>query len=260
MSDHTHVFAGAGIDRLSEQRGDAAWLADLAKRADARSMLFVDYAALVRRTGEASAVLFTLHPDQIAAFARAVRQEPLLLGFDEDEAPIFAQMLQEPALPEGVEAIDARTLAVQGLLPAQDLGRVGHARSLLDWHAHHAYCANCGAASTIVDGGVRRQCPACGREHFPRVDPVVIMLITHGDTCLLGNHMRSNETMYSTLAGFVEPGESIEEAVRREIFEEAGVRVGVGHYHSSQPWPFPSSLMIGCTGRDADPHIKCDER
>ena len=133
-------------------------------------------------------------------------------------------------------------------LTAGDAGTAAAAKGILGWHATHGFCASCGARSEVADAGWRRACPACGAQHFPRTDPVVIMLILHGNAVLLGRSAAWPPGMYSLLAGFMEPGESIEAAVRREVLEEAGVPVGEVDYLSSQPWPFPSSLMIGCRG------------
>lgn len=131
-------------------------------------------------------------------------------------------------------------------LPAGDLATYGGARSLVDWHARHRFCAQCGAGTVIAKGGWQRDCPACGAQHFPRTDPVTIMLVEHGGRLLLGRQPRFPPRRFSALAGFVEPGETIEEAVAREVLEEAGVRVRDVRYIASQPWPFPSQLMIGC--------------
>jgi NAD+ diphosphatase len=133
-------------------------------------------------------------------------------------------------------------------LPADDLAIFGAARSVLDWHARHRFCARCGQPTRLAKGGWQRDCPACKAQHFPRVDPVAIMLVECDGRLLLGRQARFPPGSYSALAGFVEPGETIEEAVRREVFEEAGVRVGEVRYVASQPWPFPSQLMIGCLG------------
>src|SRR5262249_43323174 len=141
--------------------------------------------------------------------------------------------------------MDLRAVAAQGLATDGDLDPLAEAKSLLSWHSRHRFCANCGASTEIIDAGWRRDCPACGTQHFPRTDPVVIMLTVHGDECLLGRSGRFPPTMWSCLAGFIEPGETIEEAVRRETFEEAGIVCGDVRYFRSQPWPFPSSLMIG---------------
>jgi NAD+ diphosphatase len=131
-------------------------------------------------------------------------------------------------------------------------------RAVLHWHQSHGFCAACGAASQVVKAGWQRQCPACGTQHFPRTDPVVIMLVTHGNQLLLGRNAAWPEGMYSLLAGFVEPGETLEAAVRREVFEEAGVPVGAVTYLASQPWPFPASLMLGAHGLALDRAITLD--
>jgi len=131
-------------------------------------------------------------------------------------------------------------------LPAEELALYGGARSLLDWHARHRFCAKCGQPTTLAKGGWQRDCGFCGAQHFPRTDPVAIMLVEHEGSLLLGRQERYPPRSYSALAGFIEPGESIEEGVAREVFEEAGVRVGEVRYIASQPWPFPSQLMIGC--------------
>ena len=133
-----------------------------------------------------------------------------------------------------------------GLLPSGDAAILAHARGLMHWRTHHRFCANCGAEAEPRSAGNTTLCPACGTQHFPRTDPAVIMLVMRGDRALLGHSPRFPiVNMYSTLAGFVEPGESLEEAVTREVFEETGIRVGRVHYHSSQPWPFPASIMLG---------------
>ena len=147
-------------------------------------------------------------------------------------------------------------------LQAGDLALYGGARSLVDWHARHRFCAQCGQQTVIAKGGWQRDCPACGASHFPRVDPVSIMLVEHGEggdrRLLLGRQARFPARSYSALAGFVEPGETLEEAVAREVFEEAGVRVERVRYLASQPWPFPSQLMLGCIGYAADDRLTID--
>jgi NAD+ diphosphatase len=144
------------------------------------------------------------------------------------------------------------------LLSPPDLAIYGGARSLVDWHARHRFCARCGGTTKPVKGGWQRHCDNCGADHFPRTDPVTIMLVEHEDRLLLGRQPRFPPKMYSALAGFVEPGETIEEAVAREIHEEAGVRVRDVRYIASQPWPFPSQLMIGCTSVADDPELTID--
>ena len=138
------------------------------------------------------------------------------------------------------------------------LFRSGGARALVDWHARHRFCARCGAGTVLAKGGWQRNCGSCKAEHFPRVDPVTIMLVEHDNSILLGRQPRFPEGNYSALAGFVEPGETIEEAVAREVFEEAGVRVRDVTYVMCQPWPFPSSLMIGCHAFADDPAVTVD--
>jgi NAD+ diphosphatase len=135
--------------------------------------------------------------------------------------------------------------AVSGLLPPGEASVLAHARGLMHWRVKHRFCGVCGAPCEPRSAGHVMACTACNAQHFPRTDPAVIMLVVRGEYCLLGNAPRFANAMYSTLAGFVEPGESLEEAVRREVQEEVGVTVGAVHYHSSQPWPFPSSLMVG---------------
>ena len=153
---------------------------------------------------------------------------------------------------------DARRAAM-GLATAET-GILAQARSQLDWHRRHQFCSVCGERTQAFKGGHVRRCAACAAEHFPRTDPVAIMLITDGERCLLGQSAGrlARTGLYSALAGFIDQGESIEEAVRREVMEEAGIRVGTVKYHSSQPWPFPSSLMIGCHGRAKSTDIVID--
>jgi NAD+ diphosphatase len=178
--------------------------------------------------------------------------EQVLLGLLQDRpvvatlaAPEAAELFQDDSV---LTVADLRSIAVRGLVPAEELGLLAMAKSMLDWHRRHRFCANCGAPTEASQAGFRRDCPACAAQHFPRTDPVVIMLVTYGDRCLMGRQPRFPEKMYSCLAGFLEPGETIEDAVRRETFEEAGIRVGAVRYLASQPWPFPSNIMIGCIG------------
>jgi NAD+ diphosphatase len=145
--------------------------------------------------------------------------------------------------------VDLRSLAMQGIMSPEELSLCGQARALAQWHENARCCGHCGGTTLVKDGGWRRKCWACGLEWFPRTDPVVIMLVTDGPRCLLAHEQRFADKMFSTLAGFIEPGEDIEHAVRREVMEETGVRVGEVQFHSSQPWPFPHSLMLGCIGR-----------
>jgi NAD+ diphosphatase len=148
--------------------------------------------------------------------------------------------------------------AVMAQLTPRDAELAATAKAVLGWHASHGFCATCGARSEVAQAGWRRDCPACGTQHFPRTDPVVIMLVTRGDRVLLGRSPGWPEGMASLLAGFVEPGETVEAAVRREVREEAGVEVGRVGYLASQPWPFPASLMLGCRGEALSEAIRRD--
>lgn len=192
--------------------------------------------------------------------------ESVILGTRNGRPVVAAQFGQDlaeglaergPGEP-GLRVVDLRTIAVEGLVPEGELGTLAQAKSLLSWHSRHRFCANCGAATRPATGGLRRDCPACGTQHFPRTDPVAIMLVTRGDRCLLGRQTRFVAGSYSCLAGFVSPGETIEDAVRREVMEEAGIRVGEVAYVASQPWPFPSSLMIGCFGEALSEAVTID--
>ena len=173
--------------------------------------------------------------------------ELCFLGMREGKAH-FAAVPGEGAT--GPAYANPRAWQAMTMLGAEDLAIYGGARSLVDWHARHRFCARCGTTTRIAKGGWQRHCPedagGCGADHFPRTDPVTIMLVEHEDNLLLGRQPRFPERMFSALAGFVEPGETIEEAVAREVQEEAGVRVRDVTYVASQPWPFPSQLMIGC--------------
>jgi NAD+ diphosphatase len=189
-----------------------------------------------------------------------------LLGLTPDGAPIFVALLADEAVEqrsdlsdgfvdrrilvvpgrEDLKLVDLRSIAVGGLVPHDQAAMLAAAKALMHWHARHRFCSNCGAADEVAMAGWRRDCKACKATHFPRTDPVVIMLAVDGGACLLGRQPRFPKGMYSALAGFVEPGETIEAAVRREIREEAAVTCRAVRYFASQPWPFPASLMIGC--------------
>jgi NAD+ diphosphatase len=167
----------------------------------------------------------------------------ILLGIEDDGAALFAvdaARLDQPPDTEAIGLRDAGALLSQG-----DGGLIAQATGLVNWHRRHPRCSVCGEPTRMAEGGYLRVCPNCGAQHHPRTDPVVIMLVTDGDRALLGRQARWPKGRYSALAGFVEPGESLEEAVAREVREEAGVEIAAAHYDSSQPWPFPSSLMLG---------------
>jgi NAD+ diphosphatase len=241
-SSHRNAFSGNPIERWSEVRGEEA-LAKAFVSEDAAIYLFTEDRALVRFNGEQPIARFLSHETQTLGLDR---ESLILLGVVEDRPRLAGHIASADALPDDVKAIDLRSLAIQGLLDPADLASLAQARSYLHWHAANRFCGLCGGPLRLKGGGVGRTCPACAVEIFPRVDPVVIMLAIDGERCLLGRQARFAPGMYSALAGFLEPGETIEEAVRREVKEESGITIGRVAYHSSQAWPFPSSLMIGC--------------
>jgi NAD+ diphosphatase len=237
-----HAFSGSGIERWSEARGDLDFAPALADES-AAVYLLVEDRALVHVNGEHLSAGFA--PDR--ARALGLEAETLIMLGIVGGGPRFAGHVRpEVALPDDIKAIDLRSLAIQGALDQADLAALAQARSYLYWHATNRFCGRCGGVLEMKGGGTSRTCPSCNVDIFPRVDPVVIMLAIDGERCLLGRQARFAPGMYSALAGFLEPGETIEEAVRREVKEESGILVGRVAYHSSQPWPFPSSLMIGC--------------
>lgn len=248
-----NVFAALALDRASERRDDAEWLA---QRALAQSARFV----LLRNDGRALVDadvrgLRRLDPGERADLLADA--EATFLG-SADDGEHFALSVDDAAAERIAAALGARFLDLRsaGLkLPGFDAGLFAYARALAHWRARHGFCSACGARNEFLSAGHRARCTACGTEHFPRTDPAVIMLVTWRDACLLGRQASWPDGRWSTLAGFVEPGETLEDAVRREVREEAGVRVGDCDYHSSQPWPFPASLMLGFTARAEDPHI-----
>jgi NAD+ diphosphatase len=226
-------FSGNPLDRASYGRTDPAWLA--AQFAAGLFLPFWQNRPFV--AGDRAGFLSWREEWE--------GQSCIFLGLDGTQ-PLFAIDLagdSEPALGEGGFQ-EMRPAAF--LLPARDTAITGQAKALLDWHKRHGFCANCGHATHFADGGYRRQCPNCGADHFPRTDPVVIMLPIFENECLVGRNLRFPPQLFSAFAGFVEPGESMEEAVRRELSEEVNLKVGTVSYYATQPWPFPSSLMLGC--------------
>ena len=241
-TSHHNGFSGNTLVRGSETRSPTC-LEDADADPRARRYLFLGDKLLLRRGGDTSDPLFD------AAAAGALRAEAaslILLGEAPDGPRLAADVDAATPLPETVEAVDLRSLAVQDLLPAEHLGAVAQARAYLHWHRANRHCGRCGAVLEKRGGGVSRHCAPCEATHFPRVDPVVIMLAIEEDRCLLGRQARFAPGIYSALAGYLEPGETIEDAVRRETAEESGIRIGRVAYHSSQAWPFPASLMLGC--------------
>ncbi len=239
---HFVGFAGNRINRHSEKRNDDVVAAALAN-ANARILLTGQGQVLVMG-GDMGTALFSL---QDATALLPAPDKTIYLGM-QDDMPILASAsgFDFAALPETIKAFDYRSVYTQGLIPPDQLGAMAQAVSLLTWHENHKFCGRCGTETVMRDGGYRRTCPNCEAQHFPRTDPVAIMMVVHEDKCLLARGAHFGPGMYSCLAGFIEPGETIENAVRRETFEETNLPVGRVLYHASQPWPFPYSLMIGC--------------
>ena len=248
MLDRSHQtgFALNTLDRMANQREDAAFIADLRARETARYIVFSGEIPALKLNDETHDALFTA--DEAKTVGKPTHK--VFLGCHGDR-PLFGVLIEASAHDNSQDRgdlsfMDLRTIAIQGLVTPEIVGALSQAKSLLYWHKHNAFCANCGEPTRASVGGSRRECEACGRHHFPRLEPVVIMLVTDGTHCLLGRQEHFPAKMYSCLAGFAEVGETLEDAVRREVMEEAGVKVGRVDYHASQPWPFPSSLMIGC--------------
>lgn len=249
VSDVIPGFTGGTLDRADALRHDADALA--AARGDWRARLLVLDGLMPAVTDEGRLEWTSLAhlPDNA---------EPILLGLDESGRPHFTALLAGMRVDTAPAMRSPALMAVLGSLAPGEAATYAAARSVIDWHVRHGFCAKCGSATAVFRGGWARKCPACGAEHFPRVDPVVIMIAEHDGRALLGRGKGWPPGRYSALAGFLEPGESIEEAVAREIAEEAGVRVGRVRYIASQPWPFPSSLMIACVAEAEDDAITLD--
>lgn len=248
-------FSGNRIDRRSENRPD-----DCVKQALAdprtRLMILCDGRLCLKPEGESCDPWF--RPGASSTLQVSL-EKAILLGSD-DDGPVLAAPAAIAAedMPASIKAIDYRSVYTQGLIDEAALGALAQAAALLAWNESHRFCSRCGQPSEMKAGGYRRHCPACGADHFPRTDPVAIMLAATDEKCLLGRSPRFAPGMYSCLAGFIEPGETIENAVRRETFEESGIRLGRVVYHASQPWPFPYSLMIGCYGEPLNEDIRPD--
>ena len=266
LTAFTNTFAGNPLDRASYRRTDEAWLAEQLAAPDSLAIAVWNGKPLVETAKGGGTQIAYL----AARMARELAGGPerlLFMGLWKKTA-VFAVDLEGGPDPadgplEGLGRFeDLRAIALT--LPASDAAILATAKSMFEWRRKHRHCAACGEITETAEGGWKRVCPACRVQHFPRTDPVVIVLAVKGERCLLGRQAAWPKGMYSALAGFLEAGESIEEACARELFEEAAVRVTAVRYHSTQPWPYPSSLMIGLIAQvetdDAVPdNIEIDE-
>ena len=258
-------FTGNPLDRASEKRTDSEWIE--ARHRDPSSLVLPLWRLEPFLRGSPA----SSNPTTELGLLRPGIAEPMadsgapciFLGLDGERA-LFAVDISAAGDPANEGPLaglgyfrDARTAAQ--IVSIKESAILGQAKALIDWHQRHGFCPRCGAPTKIMDAGYRRLCERCKAEHFPRVDPVVIMLATDGEACLVGRGKQFPPGMFSALAGFIEPGETIEEAVRRELMEEASARVGEVTYHAAQPWPFPSSLMIGCFAKAESRTVKADE-
>jgi NAD+ diphosphatase len=252
------AFVSDILDRAAYLRNDDAKLMALESHRDTRAFVVYRDSLVLKQDPDGPRALLGI--DEALKFG--ANPGTIFLGL-RDGAAVFGMGISAPAveslLPrKDVAVSELRGMAMQGVVPPNQLSAIAMAKSLVNWHQRHGYCANCGTRTAMKEGGWKRDCPNCKAEHFPRTDPVVIMLVTSGDKALLGRQKQFLPGMYSCLAGFVEAAETIEDAVRREIFEESGIRCTDVSYYMTQPWPYPSSLMIGCTARAINEDIVID--
>lgn len=256
-------FAGNPLNRASEKRLEANWIES--RLHDPSSLIFPMWRLepfLLGPENSAPPIQLGLLKPGLTDTLAADGAPCIFLGLDGDRA-VFAldiSAAENPAKEGPLAGLgyfrDAR--AAGQMVSIKEAAIIAQAKALIDWHQRHGFCPKCGAPTRLMDAGYRRLCDKCNSEHFPRVDPVVIMLATDGDACLVGRGKLFPQGMFSALAGFIEPGETIEEAVRRELMEEASVKVGEVSYWATQPWPFPSSLMIGCFAKATSRDVKVD--
>ena len=266
MDFYQHVFAGNPLDRGEVERRDENWIADKAKDSGSRFLPMRGPTVLVNAaaTGNGEPALGWLGWKDLEPHVTSA--SPLYLGRLEDTCHFVIDVTKDEPAAVSVEAMggyrfeEARA-AAENLLSGPEAGMMAQGRAQVNWHNRHGFCSVCGHATDIRRGGQKRECPSCKAEHFPRTDPVIIMVVHDGERCLLGQSRGRLQAMnrYSALAGFVDQAEAIEEAVAREVMEEAGIRVKNVRYHSSQPWPFPSSLMIGCHAEADSTSIAMDD-
>ena len=251
-----NVFAGAFVDRNGERRKDPDWLAEALSSDETRFVPVWGDRCLVGGEPPAAVLL-----DRRAMRPFVTDDNIIFLGLFRDQ-PAFAVRIGRDAEAPFADLGAFKDLRFLGtVLPADEANLVAHARALSIWHDKTLYCGKCGSVSQPEAGGNSRRCcnPECRQEIFPRTDPAIIVLVASGDRCVLGRQAGWPEGRYSTIAGFVEPGESLEDAVRREVYEETNIRVGGVHYHSSQPWPFPSALMLGFVAEATSEEIRLND-
>jgi NAD+ diphosphatase len=257
-------FAGNPLNRASEKRLEANWIDSRLR--DPSTLIFPMWRLepfLLGPENSAPPIQLGLLKPGLTDVLAADGAPCVFLGLDGDRA-VFAldiSAAENPAKEGPLAGLgffrDAR--AAGQMVSIKEAAIIAQAKALIDWHQRHGFCPKCGAPTKLMDAGYRRLCDKCNSEHFPRVDPVVIMLAIDGDACLVGRGKLFPQGMFSALAGFIEPGETIEEAVRRELMEEAAVKVGEVSYWATQPWPFPSSLMIGCFAKATSREVKVDQ-
>lgn len=253
------AFVSNTLDRAAHLRFSDEKLFALEGKSSSRAYVIYRNSLVMKKDGDAQRALLTI--DEALKFG--ANPGTVFLGLRDGDA-VFGMGIGAPAVEklltrDDVVVSELRGMAMQGMVPPEQLSAVAQAKSLVSWHQRHGFCANCGAKSSMAEGGWKRVCPSCKTEHFPRTDPVVIMLVEKGDKCLLGRQKQFAPGMYSCLAGFVEAAETIEDAVKREIFEESGIRCTDVTYYMTQPWPYPSSLMIGCSARAISDEITVDK-
>jgi NAD+ diphosphatase len=252
------AFVSNVLDRAAHLRGNDEKLFALEGRHDARAYVVHRDSLVLKHDEGGPRALLTI--DEALKFG--ANPGTIFLGL-RDGAPVFGMGIAAAAVEQLLTREDAavselRGMAMQGAVPANQLAAIAMAKSVVSWHQRHGFCANCGTRTAMSNGGWRRDCPNCKTEHFPRTDPVVIMLVASGDKCLLGRQKQFPPGMWSCLAGFVEAAETIEDAVKRETLEESGISCTDVAYYMTQPWPYPSSLMIGCSARATSDTVVVD--
>lgn len=266
IAENPNIFANNPLDRAGHKRTDPAWIAEKVKDPSSLFVPLWNLAPLIlpeQSPGEGQDVGWMRY-EAVAALG-GPEAAMVFLGINRRGKALFGVDISAAANPETTGPLkglgtfeDLRALGMTSALPTSELAILGQAKAMIDWHARHRFCAVCGSKTKLAEAGYKRDCPQCQAEHFPRTDPVVIMLATFGDKAFMGRQPAFPDRMFSALAGFIEPGESIEEAVARELDEEARIQINSVRYHSTQPWPFPSSLMIGCMAEAASDDFEID--